>query len=82
MTVYLNGLGYAVIRKRVQRRRRMMGLAEVAPGHQTSQPRPTYPIYPYLLREIVIDIPQPLGYFFVCPKIAFKVPIPRCQGDG
>jgi len=58
MTVYLNGLGYGVNRKRVQRLMRLMGLAGVAPGPHTSRPHPTHAIYPYLLRELVIDRPN------------------------
>ncbi len=58
LTVYLNGLGYAVNRKRVQRLMRLMGLAGVAPGPHMSRPHPTHAIYPYLLRDRVIDHPN------------------------
>jgi len=30
----------------------------------------------------VIDIPRPLRYFSNCPKIAFKIPIPRERSKG
>jgi putative transposase len=58
MTVYPNGLGAEVNRKRVQRLMRVMGLAGVAPGPHTSCPHPTHPIYPYLLRDLVVDRPN------------------------
>ncbi len=58
MTVYLHGLGYAMNRKRVQRLMRVRGLAGVAPGPHTSHPHPTHAIYPYLLRDLVIDRPN------------------------
>jgi len=58
MTVYLHGLGYAVNRKRVQRLMRLMGLEGVAPGPHTSRPHPTHAIYPYLLRDLVIEHPN------------------------
>lgn len=58
VTVYLNGLGYAVNRKRVQRLMRLMGLAGVAPGPHMSRLHPTHAIYPYLLRDLVIDHPN------------------------
>lgn len=47
MTVALNGEGYAVNRKRVQRLMQRMGVAGVAPGPHMSRPHPTHPIYPY-----------------------------------
>jgi putative transposase len=58
MAVYLNGVGYEVNRKRVQRLMRLMGLEGVAPGPHTSRPHPAHAIYPYLLRGLVIDRPN------------------------
>ncbi len=58
MTVWLQGQGYAVNRKRVQRLMRQMGLAGVAPGPLTRRPQPQHPVYPYLLRELNIDRPN------------------------
>ena len=58
MTVYLNGAGYAVNRKRVQRLMQVMGLHGIAPGPQTSRPQPQHTVYPYLLRDGVIDRPN------------------------
>ena len=58
MTVYLHRLGYRVNRKRIQRLMANMGLAGVAPGPQTSRPHPQHTVYPYLLRDLVIDRPN------------------------
>ena len=45
MAVYLNGVGYEVNRKRVQRLMRLLGLEGVAPGPHTSRPHPAHAIY-------------------------------------
>ena len=37
---------------------RLMGMEGVAPGPHTSRAHPTHPIYPYLLRDLVIDRPN------------------------
>jgi putative transposase len=58
MTVMLQRLGYPVNRKRVQRLMRVMGLAGIAPGPQTSQAHPEHKVYPYLLRGLAIDRPN------------------------
>ena len=58
MMIYLNGQGYAVNRKRVQRLMRVMGVVGLAPGPPTSRPHPAHVIYPYLLRDLVIDRPN------------------------
>ena len=58
MLVSLKASGHAVNRKRVQRLMRRMGLAGVAPGPHTSRPHPAQAIYPYLLRDLVIDRPN------------------------
>lgn len=75
--VWLNGKGYHVNRKRVQRLMQRMGLAGVAPGPQTSRPHPAHTIYPYLLRDLVINrpnqvwctdvtyLPMPHGFLFL-----------------
>ena len=54
MTVSLNGEGYAVNRKRVQRLMQQMGLAGVAPGPHMSRRHPAHAIYPYLLRDLAL----------------------------
>lgn len=55
---YLCDMGYAINRKRVQRLMRVLGLAGMAPGPNTSRPHPAHKIYPYLLRGVVIDRPN------------------------
>jgi len=46
MVVYLKEQGYAVNRKRVQRLMRILGLAGMAPGPNTSRPHPEHKVYP------------------------------------
>jgi putative transposase len=58
MVWYLRGLGHAVNRKRVQRLMRVLGLAGMAPGPQTSQAAPEHKVYPYLLRGVVVAQPN------------------------
>jgi len=54
MVVYLRKVGHCIIRKRVQRLMRQMGLEGMAPGPNTSQPHPNHRIYPYLLRGVTV----------------------------
>ena len=54
MVIYLKAAGYSVNRKRVQRLMRLMGLAGMAPGPNTSRPHPEHKVYPYLLRGVPI----------------------------
>lgn len=51
-------LGYWVGRKRVRRLMRLLGLEAVFPKKNTSQRNPEHPVYPYLLRDIVITRPN------------------------
>ena len=60
MTVWLQRQGYAVNRKRVQRLMQVMGWAGLAPGPATSQPHPPHKVYPYWLRELVVERPNPV----------------------
>ena len=55
MTVYLRSLGYAVNEKRVRRLLRTMGLEAVYQKPNLSQTNPEHRIYPYLLRNLVIE---------------------------
>ena len=55
---YLRGLGHSINRKRVQRLMRVLGLAGMAPGPNTSRPHPQHKLYPYLLRGVDIDRPN------------------------
>ena len=56
--VYLCCLGYKINRKRVQRLMRVLGLAGMAPGPNTSRPHPEHKIYPYLLRGVKVTRPN------------------------
>jgi putative transposase len=58
MVRFLRDRGWAVNRKRVQRLMQQLGVAGMAPGPHTSQPHPTHPVYPYLLRGLAIDRPN------------------------
>ena len=58
MVVFLRNLGYSVNRKRVQRLMRVLGLAGMAPGPNTSRPHPEHKVYPYLLRGVAIVRPN------------------------
>ena len=58
MVVYLKAQGHAVNRKHVQRLMRVLGLAGMAPGPNTSQPHPEHKRYPYLLRGIAVTHPN------------------------
>jgi len=58
MVTYLKGQGHWVNRKRVQRLMRILGLAGMAPGPNTSRPHPQHKVYPYLLRGVVVERPN------------------------
>lgn len=58
MVQFLRARGFTVNRKRVQRLIQHLGLAGMAPGPHTSQPHPAHPVYPYLLRGVVIERPN------------------------
>ena len=53
----LEDLGHRVNRKRVQRLMRRMGLVALYPKKRTSIPGMGHKIYPYLLRNLVVDRP-------------------------
>jgi putative transposase len=55
MTVYRRGQGHASNRQRVQRLLREMGLQALGPKPNTSRKLPPHPIYPYWLRDLVIE---------------------------
>jgi len=50
--------GLVVNRKRIQRLMRIMGLTALYPKPRTTQPAPGHRIYPYLLRDLIIDRPN------------------------
>jgi len=59
MTAMLRADGLTVNRKRVQRLMRVMGIAALGPKPRTTKPAPGHRIFPYLLRDLVIDRPNP-----------------------
>jgi putative transposase len=54
----LKKLGVIVNRKRIQRLMRLMGLEALYPRKRTSVPHPAHRVFPYLLRDLVIDRPN------------------------
>ncbi len=58
LVVHLRIRGYSINRKRVQRLMRILGLAGMAPGPNTSRPHPQHKIYPYLLRGVNVTRPN------------------------
>jgi putative transposase len=58
MVVFLKAQGQVVNRKHVQRLMRILGLAGMAPGPNTSQPHPEHKVYPYLLRGVEVTRPN------------------------
>lgn len=55
---FLCDLGYEINRKRVQRLMRILGLAGMSPGPNTSRPHPEHKVYPYLLRGVAVTHPN------------------------
>ena len=58
MVVSLRTQGHVVNRKHVQRLMRVLGLAGMAPGPNTSQAHPKHKVYPYRLRGLAIVRPN------------------------
>jgi len=58
MTRYFRRRGYDVGRKRIRRLMRKMGLTPIYQKPRTSEPHPDHRIYPYLLRDVPIEIPD------------------------
>lgn len=58
MTAMLRAEGITINRKRVQRLMRRMGIAALGPKPKTTKPAPGHKIFPYLLRDVVIDRPN------------------------
>jgi putative transposase len=58
LTAMLRAEGLTVNRKRVQRLMRRMGIAALGPKPRTTKPAPGHEIFPYLLRDLVIDRPN------------------------
>lgn len=58
LTAMLRVEGITVNRKRVRRLMRRMGIAALGPKPKTTKPAPGHKIFPYLLRDLVIDRPN------------------------
>ena len=58
LTAMLRAEGIVVNRKLVQRLMRRMGIAALGPKPKTTKPAPGHKIFPYLLRDVVIDRPN------------------------
>jgi putative transposase len=58
MVALLAAEGIQVNRKRVRRLMRLMGIVPLGPKPRTSKPGAGHKIYPYLLRDLVIDRPN------------------------
>jgi putative transposase len=58
MTRHLRRLGHAVGRKRVRRLMSKIGLTAIYQQPRTTIPHPEHRIYPYLLRNLVVDRPN------------------------
>jgi putative transposase len=81
MTQWLLRQGYEVNRKRVQRLMRLMNLEAIYPRQRTSTPGENHRIYPYLLRNVLIDrvdqvwstdityVPLSRGYMYLAAVI-------------
>ena len=54
----LRGEGHVIGRKRVRRLMRHMGIAAIYRRQNTSRRHPRHPVFPYLLRGLVIDRPN------------------------
>jgi putative transposase len=73
MVAVLRRDGWTVNRKRVRRLMRVMGLEAIYPKPNTSQAHPAHKVYPYLLRDLVIDRPNQVW----CADITY---IPMAKG--
>lgn len=76
MMRHLRRLGYAVNRKRVRRLMGRMGLQAVYQKPKTTVPHAEHKIWPYLLRDMVIDRPNQVW----CTDITYSAPRPGWSG--
>lgn len=72
MAYHLQRQGHKVGRHRIRRLMRLMGIAAVYQKPRTSDPLPEHKIYPYLLRDKVIDHPNQVW----CADITY-IPVRR-----
>ena len=80
MTAWLRAQGYAVNPKRVRRLLRLMGLEAIYQRPSLSQPAPGHRIYPYLLRQVVIERPNQvwssdITYIRLCDGFIYLVAV-------
>jgi putative transposase len=73
MVAVLRRDGWTVNRKRVRRLMRLMGLEAIYQKPNTSQGHPAHKVYPYLLRDLVIERPNQVW----CADITY---IPMAKG--
>jgi putative transposase len=66
MMVWLRSQGHAVGRDRVRRLMRTLGLEAIYQKPRTSRPNPEHRVYPYLLRDLLIDRPGQVWCADVC----------------
>src|SRR5690242_7855936 len=78
MARHLRREGYAVGRKRVRRLMARMGLEPIYQRPRTTIPHPGHRIYPYLLRDLVIDRPNQVW----CADISVPQEAAWEMGDG
>lgn len=81
LTVWLQSLGYIINRKRVKRLMRLVGWQTIYRKPKTSTPDKEHKVYPYLLKDIVIDranqvwamdityVPMRRGFMYLCAII-------------
>jgi len=74
MMIWLCEQGYAVGRDQVRRLMRMLGLEAIYQKPRTSKAAAGHKIYPYLLRDLVIDRPNQIPH---SPKA-----VPSSAGQG
>lgn len=73
LTDCLQKLGHEVNHKRVARLMQVMGLQAAVPGPHTSVPHPEHVKYPYLLRNLAVELPDQVW----CADITY---IPMARG--
>ncbi|WP_084681543.1 IS3 family transposase [Chryseobacterium soli] len=54
-------MGSVVNHKRIERLYKKMGLQTICPKKDLSKRNKAYPVYPYLLKDLVIDRPNRCG---------------------
>jgi putative transposase len=81
VTKWLNKKSYKVNHKRVERLMKLMGWQTIYRRKSTSKPDREHPIYPYLLKELIIDrfrkawamdityVPMRKGFMYLCAVI-------------